>query len=209
MKREIRQAILSDASSYIEIKNELAVITQEDDKTTSSGGFLLGTDFETYQSYIDLGFCLTALSDYKVVGFGVILPNEMVKTSELWIKRKQVSWLIDIQELETQNISYIDQLAFLKGNSRLAVLLAYNMIKHAFETGANFVLTTTVKEPINNLAAVPFIKAAGGKTVGTIDEVYPVIGDIKSDIHLISAEVFLKQFVNFQCITGFKTMKFK
>lgn len=189
MKRKIRKAILNDASAYLGINHKLPVVSEKDN-ATSTGGFLLGTDFETYQSYIDLGFCYTALAEDKIVGFGVMFPNETVKTSDLWMKRKNANWLIDIAKLEKCNISYIDQLAFLKGNSRSAIILAYNMIKHSFKFGSEYVITTTVREPMHNLAAIPFIKAAGGKVVGTIDEYYPVVGDIKSDLHLISAEAF-------------------
>lgn len=190
MERTVRNAIAGDGESYVEIKRLLPFVDGGDSST--SGGFLLGTNMETYESYIGMGFCMSALHDEKVVGFGVIFPDEVIKQSELWNKKDEANWIVDVFELEKSKVAYIEQLAFLKGNSRLVLVLAYNMIRKAFDNDVDYVLTTTVKEPIENLAAIPLIKSVGGVLGGSINETYPEIGDIKSSIYLISKKNFCK-----------------
>jgi len=190
MNPNIRRSILEDASEFIKIKERLPLSTQDDHN--NQGGFLLGTDIETYKFYISHGICLTAIAD-EVVGFGIMLPNAIVKQSELWEKRKYVDWSVDLKTLENSNISYLEQMAFLKGHKKLTLILAYNLLHDAFEKGAEYVLTTTVRKPVINVAAVPLILAAGGKKVGNIDEIYPQIGDINSDIYLMGKETFYER----------------
>lgn len=187
----IRKSILQDAQSFIAIKNKLPLPSENE--STTKGGFLLGTDIDTYMFYIKNGSCLTAIVNNKIVGFGIVLPNQLVKNSPLWKKRKQVNWVININDLENNTISYIEQLAFLKGHRKLSLLLSYNLVKMAFDNGSGFILTTTVKKPIHNLAAIPYIKAIGGLLIGHIDETYPVVGTINSDIYQISKSDFYKK----------------
>jgi hypothetical protein len=44
-----------------------------------------------------------------------------------------------------------------------------------------------------NLAAIPFIEKAGGRKIGRINEVYPEIGHILSDIYLIEKDIYLNR----------------
>jgi len=190
MNPKIRQSILSDAEHFLAIKERLPISIENDD--TTQGGFLLGTDLETYRFYINHGFCYTAIASDEIIGFGIMLPNQLVKQSEIWEKRKTVSWKINLSTLEKSNVAYLEQLAFLKGHRKLVLILSYNLVHKAFENGADFILTTTVKKPVLNLAAIPLIKAAGGRKVGNIDEVYDNIGDINSDLYLIEKTTFHK-----------------
>ena len=166
---------------------------QMSDGSTSTGGFLLGTDPETYQQYIESSICQVAEINGKVVGFAIILPDEILRKSEVWMKRNSVQWTIDLQKYEEQKLCFFEQFAFLPGNKKSAVLLGYHITKHAFDKGFESLFTTTVNKPVVNLAALPFIHAVDGIFAGKIDEVYPFIGEIKSDIYVIEASKFNKK----------------
>lgn len=185
---KIRKATPNDVKDFINIKNQLPF--KYTDERTSSGGFLLGTDKETYLKYITNDYCLVAENQDGIVGFGIMLKDESVKKSDVWTRRHQATWRIDITKYETKQLCYFEQLAFLKGHSRTVISLAYNLTSWAFEEGHSHLFTTTVKYPIMNLAAVPYILKASGKKVGNIDEVYPIIGQINSDIYQIEVVKF-------------------
>ena len=172
----------------LHIKNALPLKTA--DGNTVRGGFLLGTDAATYRKYIEDAICFVADDDSRVVGFAIIFPDAMVRTSDVWERRGEASWYIDIAAWETKQLAYFEQFAFLPGYRRAAVVLAYNIIKHVFVAGADALFTTTVHAPALNLAPLPFIAAAYGIKAGNINEVYPLIGHINSDIYLIEPTGF-------------------
>lgn len=184
----IRKAAIADAPAIFRLKEKLPL--RSDGDKTSKGGFLLGTSIEKYEEYIKDGHCLVAEIDDELIGFGIIIPDEMLRDTELWQKRNLVDWQIDITSYENLRLSYFEQFAFLPGNRRLAVRLAYNLVKQTFEKGAEALFTTTVHRPVKNLAAVPFIYSADGVFAGNIDEHYPVIGQINSDIYVIDRASF-------------------
>ena len=190
----IRKSIEQDAQYFVTIKNQLPL--PFDNQSTQTGGFLLGTNIDTYKFYIKNGNCLTATTNNQIIGFGIVLPNRFVKNSDLWNKRKSVNWTIDLMDLENSNISFIEQLAFLKGHNRSSMLLAYHLAKSAFDNDTEFLLTTTVVKPIFNSAAIPYINVIGGIKIGNIDEVYPVAGAINSDIYLIRKATFFESVKN-------------
>jgi hypothetical protein len=90
-------------------------------------------------------------------------------------------------------LCYFEQFAFLPGYKRTAVALAYSLVKRAFDLGNQSLFTTTVHTPIRNLAAIPFIQAANGIFAGNINEYYPLVGHINSDIYIIEAASFYRQ----------------
>lgn len=188
MSITIRRAIAGDEAAMLHIKNALSLKTA--DCKTVRGGFLLGTDEATYRQYIEDAICFVAEDDGKVVGFAIIFPDAMVRTSDVWERRGEANWFIDITAWETKQLAYFEQFAFLSGYRRAAVVLAYNIIKHVFDTGADALFTTTVHAPVLNLAPLPFIAAAYGIKAGNINEVYPVVGHINSDIYLIEPAGF-------------------
>lgn len=191
MNTIIRKAQVEDAEAFIAIKNQLP-ITLVDGETTT-GGFLLGTDVETYRSYIETEYCLVAELNSEVIGFGIILSDKCLRESDVWEKRYDAKWNIDLSVYEEKRLCYFEQLAFLKGNRKSVLILAYNLVKWVFDKGYDTLFTTTVNKPILNLAAIPFIHAVSGIKAGNIDEVYPLIGQINSDIYLIEAEVFYEK----------------
>jgi hypothetical protein len=185
---KIRKATAADASRFLEIKDQLSF--RQVDGTTTKGGFLLGTDEATYQQYINKDYCLVAELDGLVVGFGIMLRDESVRASDIWLRRKSACWEIDIDTYENARIAYFEQLAFMKGYSRTVMKLAYRLLTTGFDGGHEYMFATTVNKPIVNLAAVPYILKASGRKVGNINEYYPLIGEINSDIYMIERNVF-------------------
>lgn len=200
---KLRQATIADVASFMHIKNSLPMPCSES-KNTHTGGFLLGTTEAGYRFYIENGFCMVAESDKEVVGFGIILPNQLIKASEIWQKRDLAQWYIPIETLENKQLCYFEQLAFLPHHSKPAATLAFSLANKAFLVGHDALFTTTVRKPIANLAAVPFIKAVGGTLIGNINEHYDEIGAINSDIYLIEKEKFYAHTSNLEIIKHLK-----
>ncbi|RYU94252.1 hypothetical protein [Emticicia agri] len=194
MNTRIRKAELNDTEAFIAIKNQLPISMV--DGTTTKGGFLLGTDINTYRSFIENDYCLVAEVDTQVIGFGIILKDSTLRASEVWEKRSSADWFINLADYESQRLGYFEQLAFLKGHRKSVLILCYNLVKWVFEQGYETLFTTTVNKPILNLAAIPFIEAVDGIQAGNIDEFYPKIGQINSDIYLIEARTFLEKVKN-------------
>ncbi|GAB2787545.1 hypothetical protein GCM10027275_35430 [Rhabdobacter roseus] len=160
-------------------------------ESTQQGGFLLGTSEQVYAFFIEQAQSLVAETGNEVVGFGILLPDALVKASEIWQKRNRASWTIPLHELEDKKLCYFEQLAFRPAYRRAAPRLAFALLNEAFQhQGYEAMVTTTVRKPVMNLAAVPFIRAAGGTLVGNIDEYYEGIGAINSDIYLIQKKDF-------------------
>ena len=186
----LRRAVPGDELAFLYIKSQLPLVGAD---KTSTGGFLLGTDAQTYLRYIQTAHCLVSEFEGRIVGFGIILPDSLLRASDVWVRRYSANWDIDLPTYENQVLCYFEQFAFLKGHKRSAVALAYNLVKQAFEQGAEYLFTTTVNKPVLNLAAIPFIKAVKGIRGGTIDETYPLVGPINSDIWIVSARTYEEQ----------------
>ena len=73
----IRIAKPNDADDFIRIKNQLPF--KYTNEKTSKGGFLLGTNKETYLKYIENDYCLVAENKDGIIGFGIVLKNDSVK----------------------------------------------------------------------------------------------------------------------------------
>lgn len=185
---KLRKATISDAPAFVAIKDKLPLTLS--DGSTSTGGFLLGTNEAAYAEYIHSSWCMVAEDKGRVVGFGIIFPDDVVRQSDIWARRHDAQWTVEISAYEPQRLCYFEQLAFLKGYRRTAIALAYQLTCIAYKEGSEILFTTTVRKPVLNLAAVPFILAAGGIKAGCIDEIYPVAGNILSDIYVVVANNF-------------------
>lgn len=150
----------------------------------------MGTDLETYRNYISSGYCLTAISHDEIVGFGIALNDTLFRSTDIWHRRQLIRADLDLAQWTNRTLCYVEQLAFLPGHSRLAISLAYRLVEGMFRAGHDVMITTTVSKPVLNLAAVPLILAVGGHKVGQIDEEYPQIGSITSDIYIVEANRF-------------------
>jgi len=188
MPTRIRPGRPDDAEALMAIKAHLPMDGQEG--STTRGGFLLGTDAGTYALYLAAGDSLVAEVDGQLVGFGIVFGDELLRASPIWQRREDAEWAVDIQGLLDQPLAYFEQLAFRKGHARLALSLCYHLAKRSFDRGSAAMITTTVREPVRNLAAVPYILEIGGVLAGTLREVYPGVGPIVSDIYLMEAGAF-------------------
>lgn len=191
MSMRMRRARIEDAALFAAIKDQLPMPLS--DESTGSGGFLLGTDEPTYREYIKSSHCIVAEQAGNVTGFAIILPDTELRRSDVWQKRHLATWHVALEEYESQELCYFEQFAFLPGHKRSAVALAYLAASLAFDSSATTLFATSVSKPTLNLAALPFIHAAGGLHAGNIDEHYPIFGDINSDIWLVEKATFKKR----------------
>ena len=110
-----------------------------------------------------------------------MLGDQVFRESEIWKRRDLVRW--DTVPAYEQRFAYFDQLAVRPGPARTHVpLLASVALLDAYMDGVDALISTTVKRPIKNLAAVPYLTAIGAKIVGELDETYPDFGDLTSDV---------------------------
>ena len=189
----IRPAMSSDISEIIQIKEALAFDTPS--TTSSIGGFLLGADENGYRMRIASG-CVWILDVNGVKGFAIVLPDQALRKSELWHRRSAIKWSITFEDLEDKHLGYFDQLAVAKGPWRShAPVLAITTILDFLSTSPDYLLSTTVLKPIQNLAAVPYLKYLGATSVGTIDEVDPNVGQLLSEVWL-AEQMSLRHFIN-------------
>jgi len=78
-KLTIRKALISDAEHFMIIKKALPMPKNLE---TATGGFILGTDIETYKYFIANGIVFIA-EHIEAVGFAIILPHEIVTETEI------------------------------------------------------------------------------------------------------------------------------
>lgn len=191
----IRAARPSDLAAMLAIKASLKLSLKAENK----GGFLLGTSAETYLQHINKKEVWVLESPCNITGFAVLWQDETFKTSELFEKRHRATFLTPPDALLELPIAYFDQIAVLPDQSHRVhgKTLALHALLSALEAHP-LVLATTVRAPINNRAATPYLRAAGFETIGTIDEIYPEVGEISSDLHLLSKKVFIERSKQFR-----------
>ena len=98
-------------------------------------------------------------------------------------------------DLESKQLGYFDQLAVSKGPWRThAPVLAITTILDFLSLNPDYLLSTTVLKPVQNLAAVPYLQYLGGNRVGKIDEVDPNVGQLLSEVWL-AKESSLRHFL--------------
>lgn len=182
----IRRATPRDVPGMLALKNALQITAPSCDHTgkTHRGGFLLGSDATGYAQRISGGDTWVLEHEGTVVGFSITLPDALFRASEVWEHRVNVSWREDPAPLESATLTYFDQLALspTHGARRYGTDLAITSLLSALESGMEFLVTTTVRHPVRNLAAVPFLERLGGRVVGVLDEVYPSFGPLVSDL---------------------------
>lgn len=184
----VRPAVASDVDQLLAIKSRLALRPERREApvgaTLRAGGFLLGTSREAYADYIELGCVLVAERGSAVVAFSVVLSDAVLRSAPVYAKRGEAGIAPALLErLEHARVAYFDQLAAQPGHGAAAPGLAYRHLLTALATH-DAVLATTVVEPVENLAAVPLLRAVGFVPVGVIDEAYPEAGRIRSRVYL-------------------------
>ena len=180
---KIRRARSSDVDGMLALKAALRF--SESSGSSSRGGFLLGTDAAGYHMRIEHGLTWV-MDDGQIKGFAIVLPDGTFRQSAVWRRRDQVRWSADRAELERSRLGYYDQLAVTRqGGRRYGSALALTALVDLMQQGADYLVTATVTEPVENLAAVPYLRRLGGHTVGRLDEHYPAIGPLVSDIWVV------------------------
>ena len=178
----IRPATLADTPDIIQIKESLTLTNSS--ATSTNGGFLLGADELGYRMRISCG-CVWVLDVDGVKGFAIILPDQALRMSELWHRRTDIEWSMTVDDLEEKRLGYFDQLAVAMGPWRThAPILAITTILDFLALNPDYLLSTTVLKPVQNLAAVPYLKYLGAQPVGKIDEIDPKVGQLLSEVWL-------------------------
>lgn len=208
----IRRATIKDIDAMLLIKERLAM--PADAGTTAAGGFLLGATREGYQMLVAHAnvLLLEDRESGEIGGLAVTIPDPLLRASDLWARREMIVREDDgrdedfWEKIESSPIGYFDQLAVLPDRRyRLfAPALAMAAFTDLVESGHRHIFATIVREPVHNLAAIPFLEGAGGRIIGSIDEHYPSIGRILSTLYHIDATT--PQWINPAIATRVRTM---
>lgn len=190
----LRRACMADIPAMLQIRTQLT-FDEPEGTTSTRGGFLLGTDAEGYALRIAHATSVVMEEGGEVQGFAIILPDPIFRASEIWARRAEVRWSIDPADFDQQPLCYFDQLAVRRSgfrSHRFGAAMALRAVLDSLPGHASLV-TATVVEPVRNLAAVPYLRRVGASIVGRIDETYPVIGDLKSDVWLADCGEILRR----------------
>lgn len=159
------------------------------------GGFLLGTNVETYLFYIENAFVNILENDGETIGFAIVFPDELLRQSELWQRKNEIVWENGFPiDLVDRRICYIEQVAVLPELKYrfygAAVVLA--TMRQSFETH-EAAFTTLVIKPVFNPAAIPFLENVGARKIGTVDEFLPEFGNLVLAVYALERKVFREQ----------------
>lgn len=179
----IRRATQADAEAILAVKRALAL--PPDAGEAPRGGFLLGASLESYRALIDVAdvWVLTG-TDGAVAGFAVLLPEPVLRASELWARREAIQWDAPGGWTPPEHrVCYFDQLAILPAARMRAPELALAALREAVRTGHQHLFATVVTHPVQNTASLALLRALGARRVGSVDEVYEGVGHIVSDLY--------------------------
>jgi ribosomal protein S18 acetylase RimI-like enzyme len=189
----LRRATPADLGAVLAIKRALPMPSTSPERSdTASGGFLLGSDEQTYAELLAVARMWLLEIDGAPVGFSVTLDDPVLRASPVWARQAQIEWQHDFDPVGAlgRRIGYFDQLAVLpRLRSRYwGAALALRALAELIEDEEHeLVLTTTVLEPILNRAALPYLARVGACMVGRLAERYEGVGAIVSAIHAIEA----------------------
>lgn len=181
-----------DAEAMLAIKRRLKMRPDPgDDAQSSRGGFLLGSTRTQYEALIAGAQVDVLLDGAAVVGFVTALPDAALRQSDLWLRRGQIAGGLgaaEVAALEALQLGFLDQLALLPDPKyRLcAPALAYRAVTRLIGGGCELVFTTVVARPVRNLVTRPLLAAVGAIQLGSIEEQYPEVGAITSDVFCIT-----------------------
>lgn len=193
----IRRASLADLDAIVAIKRSLPMPRAAQ---TSTGGFLLGCEVDSYRALLPLARTWLLEVEGVAAGFALTLDDPILRRSPLWARREQIRWDsdFDVTAALSGRIAYFDQLALLPGARQRywggalalrALVALFDEAEHAL------VLTTTVIEPVRNDAALPHLARIGARRLGRIHEHYPEVGAIVSAVHGIAAADYRERLV--------------
>lgn len=193
MRVAIRPAVPVDAEALLAIKEQLR-LDLEHATEKHLGGFLLGTSFDEYQRFIERDEVLVAECDEprRVVGFAIALRHATLLDSALLQRAAQVQWEQAFRlQFDAHCFAFFEQLGMLPDPAYrvYAKYLAFAMTWRILQTH-DALFTTVLQYPFVNTAALSFIRIVGFQWVGRIDEVYPEVGRIKSDVYYLERAAF-------------------
>ncbi len=156
-------------------------------------GFLLGSTSDEYAALIEHATVVVLLEEENLLGFGIALPDEIVRAGDLWQRRRQVTWLdFSLESIEQQKLAYFAQLAALPEAELYVLPLALEILLRLERSEHEHLFATTVARPVRNTAALPALLTGEARVVGSINENYAEFGTIESDIHYMNMSSVLK-----------------
>lgn len=179
----IRRATQGDAEAILAVKRALAL--PPDARQAPRGGFLLGSSLERYRALIHAAD-VWVLNDTAgaVAGFAVLLPDAVLRASELWEHRHAIRWEAPPGwRVPDADVCYFDQLAILPTVRMRAPELALTALRGAVQSGHQHLFATLVVHPVQNTASLALLRALGARRVGSVDEEYDGFGRIVSDLY--------------------------
>ena len=193
MSLKLRRARKGDEESFLRVKKRLPMPSSPQE--SARGGFLLGTNVETYRFYIENSYANVLENDGEIVGFAIILPDALLRRSDLWRRKNEIEWENGAPtDLLDKPLCYFEQLAVLPGakNRFYGVSLAFATLRQAFEKH-EAVFATLVVEPVFNPASIPFLESVGASRVAAVDEFLPEFGNLVSAVYSLEREVFAER----------------
>lgn len=182
---KIRPARPGDVDGMLRIKQELRLDPAGGD--APGGGFLLGATREQYEFLVaNAQVFALADEDGALGGFAIALPDPVLRATDVWTRRRSIAWGDgNWDALEGTRVAYFDQLAVRPGRRHrtYAPALALAALERLAEKGHQHLFATVVREPVMNLTSPPLLHAIGAARVGTIDEDYPGVGRVLSDVY--------------------------
>lgn len=179
---QTQKATADDIDDIIAIKKSM--------HPSDGGGFILGSSYEDYCRYVEHGIFKTLKSDGELVGYAIVMPDAMLRKSELWQKKDKINFSIPITAILDNKIFYFEQLAILPRCRYHLAKLLLPMLDECFEQHEHM-FATTVCEPFVNTAAYGLYLRANSQTVGKLSEFYPGHGTITSQLHYLSKNNYL------------------
>lgn len=185
----LRLASEGDVDAVVALKTSLAMSI--DSGRTAEGGFVLGSSRAQYIDYARAKGLLVVALDQSIIAYATMLDDDALRSADVWTRREEVVWSpeVDVLRLERAKIGYFDQLAVHRAHqsNQVGTLLALGVLTTLIARGHDFVLTTTLVQPVENRAALPLIEKIGGVHIGEISEDYAGVGEVRSAIHLLAA----------------------
>jgi GNAT superfamily N-acetyltransferase len=183
----LRRAAAGDVEALLEVKGALYIRPEAEGGEAPGGGFLLGASREQYAFLVEhAGVWVLQDPSGTVGGFAVALPDPVLRATDLWARRGAIRWEGEgTGELETERVAYFDQLAVRPGRRwrGYAPALAAAVVARLVETEHRHLFATVVREPVRNRASLPLLRAVGARRVGEVEEEYPGVGRVLSEVY--------------------------
>lgn len=184
----IRPATGADLDAMLRVKRGLAI--PRESHGVARGGFLLGSSLAQYAALVEHA-CVRVLetAEGEVAGFGIGLPDALLRRSDLWTRAGAIEWSDDVRgRVEGEPAAYFDQLAVEPRARYFAPALAYAVFAALHAAGHRHLFATVVAEPVRNRASLPVLHAAGARRVGSVRETYDGVGSVRSDVYYADME---------------------